>query len=159
MQFKIPQDVQRADTIVGPLTLRQLIILGIGGGLAYCLYVGLAKRYFMEIWLPPVVIISLLTVAFAFLKIHDLTFTRYLAYLAEYMIKPRKRVWKQMQGDVYMSVLYQSQALFQNKIIEEKGLTKEEKMKKLEEITQMVDSMHPGTKTPPATKIPEQNLK
>ena len=35
MQFKIPQDVQRADKIVGPLTLRELIIVGIGGGFTY----------------------------------------------------------------------------------------------------------------------------
>lgn len=31
MQYKIPQNVQIEDKIVGPLTLKQLIICGVGG--------------------------------------------------------------------------------------------------------------------------------
>ena len=78
MQFKVPQDVQREDTIIGPITLKQMVILGIGGGLAYGIYIGLSKSYFIEVWLPPVVIISGITLAFAFLKIHSLPFHIFL---------------------------------------------------------------------------------
>ena len=95
MQFKVPQDVQREDTIIGPLTLKQLGILGLGGGLAYAIYVSLAKSYFMEIWLPPVAIVGGLTLAIAFLKIHNLSFGFYIMYLVEYHLLPKKRVWTQ----------------------------------------------------------------
>ncbi|MFA6992530.1 MAG: PrgI family protein [Candidatus Gracilibacteria bacterium] len=98
MQFKVPQDVQREDTIIGPITLKQLIILGMGGGLAYAIYVSLAKAYFVEIWLPPVAIVLALTVAFAFLKIYNMTFEKFLMSFFEYRILSRKRIWIQGAG-------------------------------------------------------------
>lgn len=98
MQYKVPQDVQREDTIIGPLTLKQMTILGIGGGIAYALYVSLAQLYFVEIWLPPVVIVSSLTLAFTFLKVHSLPFHVYLMNLIEYQLLPRKRIWVQGTG-------------------------------------------------------------
>ena len=52
LQYKIPQDVQREDTIIGPITMRQLIICAIGGGIAYTLYMILSKSYYMSVWLP-----------------------------------------------------------------------------------------------------------
>jgi hypothetical protein len=155
MQVKIPQDVQRADKIVGPLTLKQLIIVGIGGGIAYAIYVTLAPDYFIEIWLPPVILVSLVTAAFAFLKIHSMTFMRYLGYMAEFLFKPRRRVWKQMSGDVFVSATrpLKKQATV-DKDVENRGHAKREKMKNLGELTKLVDNMHPGTKMPPGTKIP-----
>lgn len=105
MQFKVPQDVQREDTIIGPLTLRQMIILGIGGGIAYSLYVTLAKTYFMEVWLPPVAIVTAITAAFAFLKIHNLPFHEFLMSFIEYHVLPKKRIWTQGGGQPYESEL------------------------------------------------------
>ena len=45
MQAKVPQNVQMADKIVGPLTLRHMIILGAGGGLAYLVFTILSKNF------------------------------------------------------------------------------------------------------------------
>ena len=77
MRHKVPQDVQREDTIIGPITLRQLAILGGGGAIAYVIYVSLVKTYFWQVWLPPVIVVSGITLAFAFLKIHNLPFHNY----------------------------------------------------------------------------------
>ena len=85
MRFKVPQDVQRADRIVGPLTWKQLIILGVGGGICYGIYVSLAQKYFIEIWLPPLVIVGGITVALAFLKIHGLTFEHWILAFIEFI--------------------------------------------------------------------------
>src|SRR3989338_11249649 len=98
MQFKVPQDVQREDTIIGPITLKQLAILGVGGGLAYATYVGLSATYFIEVWLPPTVIISGITLAFTFLKIHSLPFHEFLMNFLEYHLLPRQRSWIQGTG-------------------------------------------------------------
>lgn len=98
MQFKVPQDVQREDTIIGPITIKQLIILGIGGGIAYAIYVSLVKTYVVYVWLPPVAIISMITLAFAFLKIHGLKFHIFLMSFIEYHLLPRQRYWIQGSG-------------------------------------------------------------
>ena len=100
MQFKVPQDVQREDTIVGPLTLKQLAILGLGGGIAYVVYTTLATNYYWQVWLPPTALVAGITVAFAFARIHELTLTRYLIYLLEYTMLPRKRIWIQGAAEV-----------------------------------------------------------
>jgi hypothetical protein len=93
LQYKIPQNVQVEDKIVAFLTLRQLIICGLGGGIAYLLYITLQPNYYFEVWLPPVAIISLLTIAIAFVKINNNTFTKWVLLLIEFLANPRKRMW------------------------------------------------------------------
>lgn len=105
MQFKVPQDVLRPDKIVSILTLRQLIICTLGGSIAYALYTILARQYFIEVWLIPVVFIALVTLSFAFIRFHDIAFEKLILIFIEYNFKPRKRFWQKMQGDVLFSCL------------------------------------------------------
>lgn len=101
--FKVPQNVQREDTIIGPVTMRQLIICGGGGAITYIIYVALAKKYYAEVWLLPVALSAILTLTFAFVKVHGMTFMRFLLYLIEYMFLPKKRVFVKGAGDVFVS--------------------------------------------------------
>ncbi len=135
MQFKVPQDVQREDTIIGPVTLKQMGILGAGGGLAYVLYVILAKKYYIEIWLPPVLIVSGLTLAFAFLKIHSMKFHTFLMNFIEYHLLPRKRFWVLGSGNVFISSFEKDKKDIKAKI-EEKTIKDK---KTIEELSQIVD--------------------
>lgn len=139
MQFKVPQDVLRSDKIVGPLTMRQLIIVAIGGGLDYSLYIILSKQYLVEIWLIPVVLIGLITAAFAFFKYHDILFEKFFLIFIEYKFKPRNRTWQKMQGDAVLSVL-SSPIKTGKEETKEKKLTVEERRKKLLEVTKVVDT-------------------
>ncbi len=143
MQFKVPQDVQRKDTIIWTLTIQQLIICGIGGGIAYAIYIQLSKAYFMEVWLPPVVIISAITLAFAFLKIHSLPFDEFLMHFIEYHLLPRKRFWIQGTGTPFIPPFDESQKKTK-KIIEKKD-TKQKKS--LAELTQVLDTQGGAEKT------------
>jgi hypothetical protein len=94
LQYKIPQDIGIADKIVGPLTLRQLLAVAIGGGISYVLYAISVKLYelnileYAVIFLPAV--ISLLA---AFIKINGVPFTTFILLTLEYAIKPKKRLW------------------------------------------------------------------
>lgn len=153
MQFKVPQDVLRPDKIVGFLTLRQLIIVAIGGGIAYSLYIILSKQYFIEIWLPPVLFVGSITAAFAFFKFHDIVFERLILIYIEYKFRPRARTWQKMYGDVTLSVLAPP---LEKVAVAEKSpvLSAEDRKKKLEEITKVVDtysSKIPGTSTKSST--------
>jgi hypothetical protein len=143
MQFKVPQNVQREDTIIGPLTLRQMIIVGIGGGIAYAIYVSLAKTYFMEIWLPPVAIVSALTAAFAFLKIHNLPFHFFLMYLLEYHLLPKKRIWIQGTGTPFISPF----ETIQVKQSDDAPKTAKKTTKSINELASVVDSYSKSEKT------------
>jgi len=114
-----------------------MIILGAGGGIAYSIYVSLAKKYFIEIWLGPVAIVSVITLAFAFLKIHSQSFYQFLMNLIQYTIVPKKRYWIQGSGRPFISP-FQSLMYFKKshkyKKAEKKDFTK------INELTQIVDS-------------------
>lgn len=141
MQFKVPQNVQREDKIVGPLTLKQLIICGIGGGLAYAIYVSLGKDYQWFTWLPPVAIVSIITLLFTFVRPLDLDFSKFLAVYLEYVLLPQKRFWVQSSAEVVISMYSSNKP--QSKI-EKKAEAKAEQMinkaKKLEELSKILNT-------------------
>lgn len=103
MQFKVPQNVQREDKIVGPLTLKQLIICGIGGGLAYAVYVSFGKEFTWITWLPPVAMIGTLTILFAFIRPLDLSFAKFLFLYLELLLLPQKRMWIQASSEILVT--------------------------------------------------------
>jgi hypothetical protein len=141
MQFKIPQDVQRPDTIIGPITFAQLGICLVGGAIDYALYLGLAKTYYATVWAPPVIFIALFTLAFAFLKIGDMTFTKYILYLYEFMSKPKDRVWRKTDNEYfypsYKQVIVTGKEDTENNIDYLKE--SKEKKEKLKEISKILD--------------------
>jgi len=139
MQFKVPQDVQREDTIIGNITFKQLIIMAIGGGLTYSFYIILSKLYFWYIWIWPVAILGGLTIMMAFLKIHGMSFLVFSSYMIEYLFKPRNRYWHKKDMDFHHSVL---SPIISGAKIEEKEIdfeTELEKHKRLQELTNILD--------------------
>lgn len=142
MQFKVPQDVQRRDTIIWSLTIQQMIICGIGGGIAYAIYISLSKTYFMEVWLPPVAIISAFTAAFAFLKIHSLPFHEFLMNFIEYHLLAKQRFWIQGAGYPFIPPFDDSK-----KKTEKSKLPENRKPRKsLEELSKVLDTQGEMTK-------------
>ena len=100
--IKIPQNVYIEDRIVGPLTLKQVIIVTIGGGFSYALWAMLSKTYGaisipiqVMVWLP-----ALLSAVFAFVKINDLTMLRLCLLFIERINKPAVRTWTPRRGIV-----------------------------------------------------------
>lgn len=92
---KIPQNVQIEDRIIGPVTLRQLIITIVGCGISYVLWSGLEKAFgtvsvvvTIIAWIP-----ALIFVAFAFVKVYDVSLLRMIILLIERGTKPQTRVW------------------------------------------------------------------
>jgi hypothetical protein len=141
MQFKVPQNVQREDKIVGPLTLRQLIMCGVGGGIAYAIYVSLGREFIWITWFPPVAIIVLITILFAFVRPLDMDFSRFLAVYLEFILLPQKRFWVQSSAEIVTS-MYTS--LKPQTKVEAKAEAKAEQMldkkKKLEELSKILNT-------------------
>lgn len=97
---KIPQNVYIEDRIVGPLTLRQVIICAIGCGFSYGVYSMVSKAYgavplplTIVLWVP-----GALSIMFAFLKFNDLTMLQMLLLTLERMSKAPVRVWSPRRG-------------------------------------------------------------
>ncbi len=139
MQFKIPQDVQREDTIVGPLTMRQLIITAVGGGITYGVYTVLSRTYTWQVWGLPTLLLAAITIAFAFLKVHELSFTQYLVSGTAYLFLPRKRVWIKGSGDPVRTI-EQPKITQTEKSQAQKKEKQEDTIKKLDSLVSILDS-------------------
>ena len=96
-QYKVPQDVEADDKLLGPFSFRQFVYLLIAGGLI-ALAVGLFQLFplLAIIPLPPV----LLFVALALPLKKDQPMETYLAAIVSYYLKPHTRFWMPGQRDL-----------------------------------------------------------
>ena len=93
-QYKVPQDVQREDKIIGPFSLRQFLFLvggAMGGYIAYQLFSVMGG---FQVGFMVGVLIFLGISAFAVIEIQGMKLTEYLAAIIVFALKPRKRVWQ-----------------------------------------------------------------
>lgn len=96
---KIPQNVYVEDHIIGPITLKHLLILGIGAGISYVLFAsvqnaGVTNVVFLgAAWIPAVI-----SAAFAFVRINDLSLFNIILLSIEGFNKPSQRYWSPYPG-------------------------------------------------------------
>lgn len=96
---KIPQNVYVEDRIIGPITLRQLMLTGLGMGISYAIFATIQRSGVnnpIELalcWIPAVI-----CAAFSFLRINDLSLFNIILLMIENMNKPNVRVWSPHAG-------------------------------------------------------------
>jgi hypothetical protein len=136
-QFKVPQNVQRADTIIGPLTMVQLIVAVVGGGLAYGIYLSLQSPVNIVVS----VVIAAITAAFALIHVHDLSFGKYLSVMALYLLKPRLRVWEKGSGEIPLAEkVIQEKVVVQKKVARPTSEIPTVKFQDLHQLTNVLDN-------------------
>ena len=88
--FQVPQFIDIEDKIIGPISLRQFIILVVTVAIVFMLF------KILQIWLRIIVggSIGALGMALAFLKINGQNFSRVALNFLRYMINPRLYVWQ-----------------------------------------------------------------
>lgn len=102
---KIPQNVYVEDRIIGPVTLRQIMIMMASAGVSYALWAvmrasGYTGTFYTTIsWTP-----TLIGGLFAFVKINGIGMLRILLLSLERMRKPTTRRWAPHRG-IYVNIL------------------------------------------------------
>ena len=132
-QYKVPQDVEADDKLLGPFSFRQFVYLLVAGGLIAAA-VGLFQLFplLAVIPLPPV----LLFLALALPLKKDQPMETYLAALVSYYLKPHKRVW--MTGQKETTIVITAP-----KIVEDsrtRNITGEEATHRLSFLADIVDT-------------------
>ncbi len=169
LQYKIPQDVQIADKIIGPLTLKQLLIVAAGGGISYVIFLLTSESYFLSMfdyfWICIPLFCSL---AFAFLKINDVSFLKWILLIYEFNHNARKRRWdKNETARLHYSFVTAKTGGSDKK--KKKGIKKagqkdvpgKKKYSSLEELTQVLDHSSPfeeGDKSLPSDHTADDSL-
>jgi len=88
--YKVPQDVEAEDKLLGPFSFRQFVYLMIVAGLSAVAW-GLSRVFIGLALIPAPLIIFFAALALPLRK--DQPTETYLAALLNYLIRPRKRVW------------------------------------------------------------------
>lgn len=90
-QYKVPQDVEAEDKIIGPLTMRQFIYAVLGA-----MYFGIIFTIFRQVpaliilvGLPPTMLLAML----AFYRRQGQPFEALFLALVNFFVKPRERIW------------------------------------------------------------------
>lgn len=96
---KVPQNVYVEDRIMGPITLRHLVILGIGAGISYAIWAIVSSAGPVNIVIQVVCWIPLaIAAAFAFVKINDISLFKMILLMIEQSNKPNVRYWAPHTG-------------------------------------------------------------
>lgn len=151
MQFKVPQNVQMADKIVGPLTFKQLIIVACGGAISYFIYMSTSNMYVLTVWGPATAIPAILTLAIAFLRINDIPFLKFVLLQLQRALTPQRRMFQRGSAEVFRSILAptSSQTAQNQKTIKKlarKEETIQQQAQNLDNITKILDSQAEITK-------------
>mgnify|MGYP000915695612 FL=1 len=131
--YKVPQDVEAEDRLLGPFTFRQfvyLLIAAIAGALAAALF----QIFPLLAILPLPVVIFFLILALPLKK--DQPMETYLAAIVSFYMKPNKRFWRPGQGETTIQITAP-------KIVEKsrtRDLSEEEASHRLSFLSNLIDS-------------------
>lgn len=89
MQYAVPQFIEVEDKVIGPLTVRQFLYIVVGGILLLITW-SLAD---LGLFILVAFIITIIVVAFAFVKINGRPFHVFLVSFIHFYTNPRLRVW------------------------------------------------------------------
>ena len=91
-QFVVPQFIDVEDKVIGPITVRQFIILLVGGGFVFIAY----KLADFVLFLIEMVVIMLFTFVIAFIKINGRPIHYFLLNVLQTSRRPHVRVWQKL---------------------------------------------------------------
>jgi hypothetical protein len=96
MRFTVPKFIEHEAKIVGPLTFRQFIFVGMAGGICFVLYFTVP----FSIFLVASLVLGGGAVALAFLKIGGRPLSIILANFLKFNISPKMYIWKKTEAPI-----------------------------------------------------------
>ncbi|HOX30361.1 MAG TPA: PrgI family protein [Candidatus Paceibacterota bacterium] len=97
MNFILPQFIDMETKVIGPLTLKQFIYLGIGGGASLFLYMMSTSNpegFPLIACLAIVILIMLVSFALAFVKVNGITLPVLIKHSFLFNLAPKIYLWK-----------------------------------------------------------------
>lgn len=137
--YKVPQDVEADDKLLGPLSFRQFIyaVIAVTG----CAVAFFLSKIFIGLVIIPLPIIILFAILALPLR-KDQPMEMYLIAIIRFMLKPRYRLW-QPEGNVALVQIVAPRVVEE---IRSNGLSQDEARSRLDYLAQLMDSRGWSTK-------------
>lgn len=143
MRYKVPQNIDMEDRIVGPLTMMQFVTVMVGGMIVYVSYLLFTPTTFWFAAIP----VGMVTLAFAFLKVNDQSFPKFTAAALLFLVRPKNRIWQKTDNADTLTIVHKP--ITQAARIGAESMTQKSQ---LESLSTVLDTG--GTTPPPAELIP-----
>ncbi len=91
LKFKVPQNIDIEDRILGPLTMLQFVYAVIGFGVCYITINAIPAPYSYIIAAP----VALFVVCLDFVKVNERPFLDFMKAAITFMMTPRQRFWRE----------------------------------------------------------------
>jgi len=88
-QFTVPQFIDVEDKIIGPITVRQFLLLVVGGLIIFLEFKLSDIALFIILAIPTFTVVAV----FAFVKINSVAFHYFMLNMIQTLKKPKLRVW------------------------------------------------------------------
>jgi len=99
MRFTVPQFIERETPIVGPLTFRQFLIIGVAGGIVFFLYFSIGKTSFLLFLILAITLMSV-SLALAFLQIGGRSLLTILGNFLRFSLSSKTYLWKKKEAPI-----------------------------------------------------------
>lgn len=100
LRFKVPQNIDIEDRILGPLTMTQFVYAVVGFGVGYILYNVIPAPVSYAFIVP----IAFFVVCLDFVKVNERPFQDFLKSALLFMFSPRQRYWHEGEEGADMSI-------------------------------------------------------
>lgn len=97
MRFEVPQFIEIEDKIFGPLTWRQFVYVGGGGGLAVVLFLTTPIIFFVLFGVP----VAILAFLLGFYPVNNRPFSIFLESMVNYFRNNRLYFWRKKGTGIY----------------------------------------------------------
>ena len=138
-QFKVPQNLDIEDKIIGPFTLKQFLYLLGGVIICYFLYVVLAPHGLFTVALADVPVAAL-TVALVFVKINERPFIYFLMSFVIFLSRPQELLWARFPGQEDIKVVTGEKATVRRKEVKKIAQGDEGVKSRLQQLSMIVDA-------------------
>lgn len=146
-QFVVPQFIDVEDKVIGPITVRQFLMLLVAGGLIFIAY----KLADFALFALEGIIIIIITLTIAFVKINGKPMHYFLLNFIQTSMRPRLKVWQKK----YTNDELRNLAKVKDVKLPPQILTKNKvRASRLAEMSLIVDTggIYQGEKEPPGSK-------
>lgn len=106
LRFKVPQNIDMQDRILGPLTMVQFVYAVVGFGFCYIIYNAIPKPFSIVLILPIVIFVICLD----FIKVNERPFLDFLISMIAFITAPKQRVWHQGDDSDLSIEIYQNKS-------------------------------------------------
>jgi len=123
MRFTVPQFIEYETKIIGPLTFRQFIFVGIAGAICFFLYFTIGKTNFF-LFIIACLIIGAISVALAFLQIGGRPFPTIIGNFLRFNLSPKIYIWRKKE---FPGIIFKKEEIKKEEKVEELPLKIAEK--------------------------------